>query len=269
MLRQLDLAGGKFRGVLWYQGESDASGPPAEKYEETFRKFIAAVRGDLGQPDLPFYYVQIGRFVIPREVGGWNTVQDAQRRLVDRIPNTAVVATVDLELDDLIHVGTPGLKRLGARLARIALGRQYGLAGATTPTLDHVGKVGDNALLLTFKGVNLAPAVGKPPLPGVPANAPLDPPARAAAIARAPEGLRPERHIAGFSIRKADGTEIPLIFDAAVGPSKDTVVLKLFGKVPADAFLWYGYGLDPYCNLTDALDMAVPVFGPIALDKLD
>jgi hypothetical protein len=78
-------------------------------------------------------------------------------------------------------------------------------------------------------------------------------------------GLRPSRHIGGFSIRKADGSEIPLIFEAAVGSARDTVVLKLSGPVPEKANLWYGHGLDPYCNLTDGLDMAVPVFGPVSL----
>ena len=87
--------------------------------------------------------------------------------------------------------------------------------------------------------------------------------------AQAVVGLKPSRHIAGFSIRKEDGTEIPLIFDAAVGQARDTVILKLTGPCPRRAFLWYGYGFDPYCNLTDALDMAVPVFGPIPLDDLD
>ena len=81
-------------------------------------------------------------------------------------------------------------------------------------------------------------------------------------------GLKPERHIAGFSIRKEDGTALPLIFEAGIGKARDTVVLKLSGAVPAEASLWYGYGLDPYCNLTDGSDMAVPVFGPIALDEI-
>ena len=58
-----------------------------------------------------------------------------------------------------------------------------------------------------------------------------------------------------------------MIFEAGVGKARDTVVLKLTGPVPAKASLWYGYGMDPYCNLTDGLDMAVPVFGPIALDE--
>ena len=81
-------------------------------------------------------------------------------------------------------------------------------------------------------------------------------------------GLKPLRHIAGFSIRNSEGAEIPLIFDAAVGGSHDTVSLRLVGPIPEKAFLWYGYGFDPVCNLTDAIDMAVPVFGPISLDDL-
>ena len=81
-------------------------------------------------------------------------------------------------------------------------------------------------------------------------------------------GLKPERHIAGFSIRKEDGTALPLIFEACVGKARDTVVLKLSGPIPEKAALWYGYGLDPYCNLVDGSDMAVPVFGPIALDEV-
>ena len=80
-------------------------------------------------------------------------------------------------------------------------------------------------------------------------------------------GLRPEHHITGFSIRKQDGTAIPLIFEAAVGKARDTVILKLTAPVPSGAVLWYGHGLDPQCNLTDGLDMAVPVFGPIDLDE--
>ena len=29
--------------------------------------------------------------------------------------------------------------------------------------------------------------------------------------------------------------------------------------------LYYGAGLDPYCNIVDEKDMAAPAFGPIAL----
>ena len=32
------------------------------------------------------------------------------------------------------------------------------------------------------------------------------------------------------------------------------------GSFPQNATLWYGFGKDPYCNVRDADDMAVPVF---------
>jgi sialate O-acetylesterase len=242
MLRQVKLAGGKVKGVLWYQGESDANDRVAAAYAKTFTDFIGAVRSDLGRPDLPFYFVQIGRVIGDGDPKPWNTVQEAQRKVAEEVPNTAVVATVDLELDDPIHVATPGLKRLGQRLANVALREQYGRVGASMPGLDRVSKGPGNTLVVKFKGINRTEEEGEV------------------------TGLTPPRHVAGFSIRRADGREIPLIFDAQVGPSKDAVILKLTGNIPEGASLWYGWGRDPYCNLVDALDMAVPVFGPIGLD---
>ncbi|WZO98288.1 sialate O-acetylesterase [Isosphaeraceae bacterium EP7] len=292
MVRQVQLAGGKVKGVLWYQGESDANPDAAKVFPKVFGGFIAAVRSDLGQPDLPFYYVQIGRFIREQDPKPWNAVQDAQRTLVDAIPNTAVISIIDLELDDLIHVGTRGLKRAGQRLARIALREQFGQVGATTPTLDKVFPGAGETLIVKFKGVNFRSRSGQEfggqPFSTQPGQGmgggqgmmgrDAGPGFRQmgggmgmggmpATLARETTlGLQPAHHIAGFSIRKADGAEIPLIYEALVGPSRDAVILKLASKPPAGAQLWYGYGLDPYCNLTDSLDMAVPVFGPIALD---
>jgi sialate O-acetylesterase len=268
MLRQVKLAGGKVKGVLWYQGESDASGEASKKYAKVFSDFITAVRTDFGQPELPFYYVQIGRFVAGADPTGWNAVQEAERVLPERVPNTAVISVVDLELDDGIHVGTQGLKRAGLRLARIALRELFGHAEASTPTLDRVTKGPDNTLAVKFKGVNMGPgrsmamgAIGMGAR-GVMGGATMSP-GEVNSV-----GLKPERHIAGFSIRRADGTPLPLIYEACLGRARDTVVLKLNRPVPEKSMLWYGYGMDPYCNLTDGSDMAVPVFGPIALDEI-
>jgi hypothetical protein len=276
MMRQFHLAGGKVKGVLWYQGEAEANERAAEAYPKVFADFIGAVREDFGQPDLPFYLVQIGRFIRSGDPRGWNAVQETQRRIPERIPYTAVVSVVDLELDDLIHVGTSGLKRAGQRLAHVALHELFGLPLGTTPTLDKVAKGPNNTLVVKFKGVNATPAgflagggmggMGGGMMGGMGGGF------RQMAVegphARGEYGLQPSRHIAGFSIRKEDGSEIPLIYEAAVGQARDTVVLKLVGPVPEGANLWYGWGVDPYCNLTDGLDMAVPVFGPLPLDEV-
>ncbi len=269
MLRQFKLAGGKIRGVLWYQGEAEANAESSKIYPKVFADFIAAVRADFEQPELPFYFVQLGRFANPSDPKFWNSVQETQRLLPERIPNTAVVATVDLELDDGIHIGTTGLKRLGARLAGIALREIFGQAGATTPTLDRVSRLGERTLVLKFKGVNRSAfAASSDHVQSYVESNLLKAPSHLPPTAQPLEGLQPPRHIGGFSIRTADGAALPIIFDARVGPSKDTVILKLEQAIPPGAQLWYGYGLDPYCNLTDALDMAVPVFGPIALDDM-
>jgi sialate O-acetylesterase len=245
MLDQVRKAGGKVKGLLWYQGEAESSLEASKVYPQVFQSFIAAVRRDLEQPDLPFYLVQISRVVGDTRVGndpnGWNAVREAQRLIPEQVPHTAVVSAIDLELDDFIHVGTQGLKRAGKRLALIALGKLYGQAGAATPTFASVVKGPSSTLLVKFKGVNLRD--GDQP------------------------GLRPARHIAGFSIRDKDGKPVGFIYDAAVGPDPQTVTLKLVPHrdFPKEGFIWYGYGLDPYCNLSDGLDMAALAFGPIPL----
>ncbi len=62
MLLQIKKAGGRIKGLLWYQGEAEANEANLKAYPRVFPAFIAAIRDDLHQPDLPFYLVQIGRF---------------------------------------------------------------------------------------------------------------------------------------------------------------------------------------------------------------
>ena len=259
MMRQFQLAGGKVKGVLWYQGESDANGEASKKYPQVFAHFIDAVRSDFGQPELPFYYVQIGRFVRAGDPRGWNTVQEAQRLLPERVPNTAVISVIDLELDDAIHVGTQGLKRAGQRLARIAERELFGQLGATTPTLDRVAQGPAQHAGRPVQGRQHGRLVETGCRPRAddeggasdgarrPRHGGDDEPGPAVQRGRGIDGfgLKPDRHIAGFSIRKEDGTDIPLIFEACVGQARDTVVLKLAGRIPPKAALWYGYGYDP------------------------
>lgn len=237
MLRRVAVVGGRVKGLLWYQGESDALN--AERFPEFAGKFaalISAVRADIGQPELPFYYVQLGRVIRDGDPTGWNAVQEDQRRIAEEVAHTAVVPAIDLELDDLIHVGTDGLKRLGRRMAVIACGELFGHEHLQAgPHLESVTlESGGRVLRVAYRGVNRT--------------------------------LTPASHIAGFSIRKADGTDVPLIFEAMVATDQPkSVLLKLARPIPEGAALWYGHGFDPYCNLRDAVDMAAPVFGPVPL----
>ncbi len=240
MLRRFQVVGGKVKGILWYQGESDASPTIAPEYEKKFREFITAVRQDFNEPDLPFYYVQIGRFIHYKvSINDWNIVQDAQRRLAGEIPHGGVVPAMDLELDDPIHVGTEGHKRLGKRLANLACRDLFGqtdiLIGPSDPLAKYV-KDGGHKVIVTFQNVN-----GKLTAPG---------------------------RVNGFSIRNQDRADLYLIYDQRLEESNpNAVILDLAAEAPADSILYYGWGADTYCNVVDEKDMAVPAFGPIPVER--
>jgi sialate O-acetylesterase len=233
LVRRHAAVGGRVAGVLWYQGESDAGGEAAEAFRDKMRLFVAALRSDLGQDALPFFCVQLGRFFEPLgDVAGWNKVRESQRLLPDDVPGTDVVTAVDLSLDDHIHLSTEGHARLGRRLASVALRQVYGRSALKTgPRPVSVTVLSPLLLQVQFAGVN--------------------------------DQLLPAHDIHGFSLRDPSGKSLRRIFRADVDPGRpDTVLLRLWPELTEDAFLWYGYGLHPVCNLTDCRDLAALAFGP-------
>jgi hypothetical protein len=98
MLNSISVAGGgspvgAVKGILWYQGCSDADGELAATYLERFTRMAARLRADLRDPDLPLLTVQLNRVInaqTPDE--GWSLVREAQRRAARNsvsVPHTA------------------------------------------------------------------------------------------------------------------------------------------------------------------------------------
>ena len=125
------------RGAIWYQGETDHDTLNfAREYETTLPAMVEDWRFRWGQGDFPFYFVQIsgwadsavfGRDIDGRRLSSWNVVQDGQRRCVDLIPNSGMIATGDISEANDIH---PHNKRVyGKRLARLALHYTYHVEG--------------------------------------------------------------------------------------------------------------------------------------------
>jgi sialate O-acetylesterase len=111
-LRNLPLA-----GVLWYQGEANTS--RAWQYRETFPMLIQDWRQQLGQPALPFLFVQLAAF---RAGPDWPELREAQQ-VAFALPNTGMAVTTDVGQTDDIH---PRNKQdVGKRLARQALRVAY------------------------------------------------------------------------------------------------------------------------------------------------
>lgn len=237
MYRRFRAVGGKVKGMLWYQGESDANPKAAPEFARKFEDFGTAVRRDFNDPDLPIYYVQIGRFISKDPPEPWNLVQEEQRRAALRIPNVHMVASITSSMDDLIHIATPDLKRLGRELALLA--ESHG----------------------SYPG-------GHPRRNGPPEPAFLRRDGRLIRVGfeGGEGGLRAQGRVSGFTIHDRTSAPIPIIYRAEIDANEPTVVrLYLSADLPAGATLRYGYGRDPYCNLTDERGFAVPVFGPFAL----
>jgi hypothetical protein len=128
LLHCVKLAGGKVRGMVWYQGESDANPTLAETYERRFGEFVTSLRKEFAQPELPVIVAQINRCTSPPTPDanrGWSMLREAQRRAT-KLGNVAVVPTIDLGLSDGIHTSCDGNILLGSRKARAALGMVHG-----------------------------------------------------------------------------------------------------------------------------------------------
>lgn len=124
--RLMPLVPFAIKGVIWYQGESNAG--RADTYDHLFPLTIKSWREVWGQGDFPFYWVQLADF--KREAGtpvqptGWPLLREAQTRSLDTVPNSGQAVIIDLGEANDIH---PRNKRdVGLRLARLALAKTYG-----------------------------------------------------------------------------------------------------------------------------------------------
>ena len=105
------------RGVIWYQGESNA--PRAEAYRVLFPSLIADWRKQWGQGNFPFLFVQLAphRSLSPE-------IRDAQLHAWEIAPNTAMIVTTDI--GDAADIHPPHKAPVGARLSLAARALAYG-----------------------------------------------------------------------------------------------------------------------------------------------
>jgi hypothetical protein len=114
---------GELAGILFFQGESDAVDalrfPDRDKvsvgYAEAFMRLVEAFRTDLGQPQLPLVFAQIGSHTSPEAYTAWTTVQAEQARV--ELPCSAMIITSDLALQDHVHFTTESYITIGERFA--------------------------------------------------------------------------------------------------------------------------------------------------------
>jgi sialate O-acetylesterase len=146
------LAPYAIKGVIWYQGESNAG--RAFQYRTLLPAMIKNWRETFGQGDFPFLMVQIAPYeAIVSEPSDsiWAEVRDAQFHIAQNVPRTALIVTTDVGDERDIH---PRRKQpVGQRLALAARAVGYGeKIEYSGPTYESMSIDGDK-VTLRFKNV--------------------------------------------------------------------------------------------------------------------
>ena len=130
LMRVHKAVGGRIRGILWYQGESETGEErTTDTYEDRFIAGVTAWRKAMGQPELPVLTVQLGHWTGPGDESvnaRWTRVREAQRRVPKRLAGVTVAPTLDSTLTDGIHVSPASNMILAQRVANAALATVYG-----------------------------------------------------------------------------------------------------------------------------------------------
>ena len=121
----LPTLGYGIKGVIWYQGESNAS--RAWEYAQLFAFMIEQWRKEWKQGDFPFYWVQLADYKPEKPEPGdsdWAELRESQTKTM-KLPNTGQCVITDLGEGKDIH---PKNKHdVAARLVRWALVKDYGM----------------------------------------------------------------------------------------------------------------------------------------------
>lgn len=103
-----------FRGVVWYQGESDVD--IRFEYTDLLKSLISDWRATFSDEGLPFYIVELADFLHESNVGGrksWQEMRESQRRAADESASAWWVRNGDIGEWNDIHPRdkkTPGIR---------------------------------------------------------------------------------------------------------------------------------------------------------------
>lgn len=142
-----------FRGVIWYQGESNAT--KYDEYKTLFPSLIKNWRSRFNQNDFPFLFVQLSSYNpnnTEPAISDWAFLREAQTETL-KLPQTAMAVTYDI--GDQWDIHPKKKKEVGDRLAANAFKMVYGFKNevASGPTFSSY-KIDGNAINIFFKNDN-------------------------------------------------------------------------------------------------------------------
>eukprot|EP01062_Namystynia_karyoxenos_P010539 TRINITY_DN13737_c0_g1_i1.p1 TRINITY_DN13737_c0_g1~~TRINITY_DN13737_c0_g1_i1.p1 ORF type:complete len:951 (+),score=180.92 TRINITY_DN13737_c0_g1_i1:85-2853(+) len=114
--------GGQLAGILWHQGEADASKDVASRqYPGRLRRMIVSLRRDLGVTDLPFVCGELGESFLDGTTYPADRhcaqVNEALRAVGSEVSFSACIEAPTTCLPDRIHFDSAGQREMGQRMA--------------------------------------------------------------------------------------------------------------------------------------------------------
>lgn len=136
------------KGVLWYQGESnatytaDSTAMDAALNKKKLQLLIKSWRSFFNAPDMPFLLVQL-----PSIKRDWALYREVQMEVSKESTHVSLIVTTDLGHSADVHPRNK--KTVGERAAKAALADVYGYPVESSPVLQSYRTDG-NSMLLSF-----------------------------------------------------------------------------------------------------------------------
>jgi len=245
------------KGVVWYQGESNAG--RSYQYRSSFPLMIKDWRSHWNQGDFPFYFCQLANYQAKNpEPGdsGWAELRDAQRSTLS-LPNTGMAVLIDLGETNDIHPRNK--KDVGERLAAIALAKDYGQKIPWSgPVYESVKFEGGKAIVQFSQTDGGLVAKPLPELEILKSSA-----NQTAPLAKP----RPDSELQGFAICGEDK-----VWKWADAKIEGNTVVVSSPDVPQPTAVRYAWANNPTCNLYNgagfpASPFRTDDFVPVTKDK--
>jgi sialate O-acetylesterase len=141
-----------FKGVLWYQGESNAM--RSIQYRKAFPLLINDWRKKFANENAAFYFVQLASYNAGGNSNagcGWAELREAQTQTLS-LPNTGMVVTTDL-VTDAKDIHPTNKQDVGKRLAAIALNNLYNKKMICSGPTYKAMKIKGNQIILSFNNI--------------------------------------------------------------------------------------------------------------------
>ncbi|MDQ2658108.1 MAG: sialate O-acetylesterase [Bacteroidota bacterium] len=139
------------KGILWYQGETNAENP--EAYAALLQAFIRDWRNKFHDADLPFIYAQLPNFMnvsyLPSE-SNWAILRESQLKALS-LPVTAM--TVNIDLGEWNDIHPDNKKDVGERMAMAAQKLAYNEHVIYSGPLYKDYKIEGNKIIIRFSHV--------------------------------------------------------------------------------------------------------------------